>query len=133
MYTARTPLNCMLDTPQEGAQQAGREHPSKLCVTAINFMHKALCAAAFGFSGLETRSLGQLVTLCVLQGAMVLYLLAYRPYLEWHLMWLEIACHALEAALFGCAAGLYGERPCTVPTTPLVVLHGQAGTCAAAA
>ncbi|GAI18799.1 unnamed protein product, partial [marine sediment metagenome] len=53
---------------QEGPrEQHGRETPLILCVTAVNFSHKVLCAAVFGGFGLLERSVPQLGFLMALQ------------------------------------------------------------------
>ncbi|PNW81532.1 hypothetical protein CHLRE_06g250567v5 [Chlamydomonas reinhardtii] len=90
-----------------------------ICVTAVNFSHKALCAAVFGGFGLLERSVPQLgfiphgaagASMCVHVAMPPVYLAAVRPFREALLQAVELTCHALEAGLFACALALVNAR-----------------------
>ncbi|KAG2437626.1 hypothetical protein HYH02_011265 [Chlamydomonas schloesseri] len=111
------------DAVGEGSQeQRGRETKWILSATAINFSHKALCAAAFGGFGHLERSACQLGFLMGLQGAMLLYLAMVRPFRERLLQAVELICHALEAGLFACAVALLNAKPDNGAATTFVMV-----------
>ncbi|KAG2492660.1 hypothetical protein HYH03_009075 [Edaphochlamys debaryana] len=111
------------DAIGEGAQQVGRETKAILSVTAVNFTHKAACAVVFGTFGLRLRSAAQLGLLVALQAAMLAYLAAARPFVEWQLLSVEVACHALELTLFACALALLRALPDNAaPTTYIMIV-----------
>ncbi|GAX76193.1 hypothetical protein CEUSTIGMA_g3637.t1 [Chlamydomonas eustigma] len=83
-----------------------REVWYRLIACALNFTHKAFCAALLGgFSG-QTLSWTQLSLLLGLHLFMILYILAVRPYAQWQYSVLEVAAHSLHAALTIAAMSL---------------------------
>ncbi|EFJ43952.1 hypothetical protein VOLCADRAFT_95896 [Volvox carteri f. nagariensis] len=95
----------------DGPAQAGRETKLGLSFGILNFMHKALCAFAFGALGQRRRSVLQLVFLCLPQLAILVYLATLKPFYEWQRQVMELVCHALELLLFVCAFGLLNSTP----------------------
>ncbi|EFJ43933.1 hypothetical protein VOLCADRAFT_95849 [Volvox carteri f. nagariensis] len=102
---------------------SGRETKMILSVGAINATHKALVACIFGFLSLQTRSMLQMVLLCVIQAAMVLYLAIWRPFVDWQRQAMELVCHALELIVFIVAFALLDAHPGNnAPTTYLMIV-----------
>ena len=56
----------------------------------------------------------------VSQAALLIYLVAVRPYIEWQLQWLEVSCAALELALYVCAMLLMGSSHQIVITSVMI-------------
>ncbi|GIL88958.1 hypothetical protein Vretifemale_16853, partial [Volvox reticuliferus] len=88
-----------------------RETKMILSINATNITHKTLCAAAFGLLGVYTRSVLQIALLIVLQSAITLQLLAWRPFINPAQLLLEVVCHMSVMGLFLCAAALLNKEP----------------------
>ncbi|EFJ43986.1 hypothetical protein VOLCADRAFT_95841 [Volvox carteri f. nagariensis] len=102
---------------------SSRETKMILSVGAINVTHKALIACIFGFLSLQTRSMLQMVLLCVIQAAMVLYLAIWRPFSQRSRQVMEFVGHASELVLFISAFVLLGSRPSDkAPTTYIMIV-----------
>ncbi|GIL53228.1 hypothetical protein Vafri_8873 [Volvox africanus] len=99
-------------TTQQQQQQAARlETKWILSLGAINVTHKTLLASFLGIFKQDTASMLQLVLLCLLQVAVLTYLMVYRPFIERQRQLMELVAHGLEMMLFVCAAALVKSRP----------------------
>ncbi|GIL53224.1 hypothetical protein Vafri_8873 [Volvox africanus] len=110
------------DAISMGGMQLGRETKMILSINATNVTQKTLCAAAFGLLGVYTRSVLQIVLLVVLQSAITLQLLAWRPFTNRAQLLSEIVCHMAVMVLFLCAAALLNREPDNhAPTTWIMI------------
>ncbi|GLC48527.1 hypothetical protein PLESTB_000107700 [Pleodorina starrii] len=110
------------DATGEGETQLGRENELVLAVTAVNITHKVMCAALLGALGLRASSPLQLGLLAGLQGGMVAYLAAVKPYVEWQLQMVEVVCHAAMLLLICCAVALLDSKPNNKAPTTYIML-----------
>lgn len=73
--------------------------------------HKVLYAVIFGLLGQRKRSMLQILLLCGLQAVFILYLSAWRPFVDRHRQIMELVCHGVELILFLCALALIDTMP----------------------
>ncbi|EFJ44012.1 hypothetical protein VOLCADRAFT_95897 [Volvox carteri f. nagariensis] len=106
----------------DGTQQTGRETKWILSFGPLNFTHKVLCAIILGTWGQHWQSVPQLAILCSTQLAILLYMVAWRPFLHRQRLVMELVCHGLELVLFICAFALLNAAPDNeAPTTYLMI------------
>ncbi|GLI59755.1 hypothetical protein VaNZ11_001709 [Volvox africanus] len=122
-YRIHSPTQqCRRSTWSMGGMQLGRETKMIMSINAANVTHKIFCAAAFGLLGVYTRSVLQIVLLIVLQSAITLQLLAWRPYINRAQLLSETVCHMGVMGLFLCAAALLNREPDNHASTTWIMI-----------
>ncbi|GAX84406.1 hypothetical protein CEUSTIGMA_g11828.t1 [Chlamydomonas eustigma] len=81
----------------------------KLAAPALNFCHKACCAAVFGYYGLQQESWSQLVGVLSLHAFMLMYLGIIFPYVSLKIMGVELLVHILEMVLIVAAIAIISK------------------------